>query len=143
MTAAKEGARVRVHYTGKLPDGRVFDSSHGRDPVEFTVGEGEVLPGIERMVQGMHVGESRTETLPPEEAFGKRRKGLIFQVPRDDLPVTIQPYKGQRLLITSQDGVEAPVKVREVNDAVVTLDANHPLAGRTVVFEVQLLDVVA
>ena len=129
-TTATDGATVRVHYTGKLDDGTVFDSSAGRDPLEFTLGGGQVIPGFEAAVEGMAIG-----------GYGPRRDDLVMEIGRTQIPDDIDVQIGSRLQLTSQDGRAVPVTVTELSDDSVTLDANHPLAGETLNFELELVSV--
>ena len=137
---AKTGDTVRIHYTGTLNDGSVFDSSEGRDPLEFTLGEGQVIPGFEEAVAGMAVGEEKTVTIPADEAYGRTRQELVLTVPRAQLPAGMEPRVGQQLQL--MQGSEAfVVTVREVRDDAVVLDANHPLAGQDLTFELSLVEI--
>jgi peptidylprolyl isomerase len=140
MQSAKSGDTVRVHYTGKLDDGSVFDSSEGRDPLEFQLGGGQVIPGFEQAVEGMSPGDERSVTIAPDEAYGPRRDELVLVVPRVELPAEMQPEVGQQLQL-SQEGQSFIVTVADVNDAEIVLDANHPLAGEELTFELQLVDI--
>ena len=149
MSQAKEGDKVTVHYTGMLESGEVFDSSMctedecGCDsgPLEFTIGMGEVIPGFEKGVIGMSPGESRTVNIPVEEAYGQRNDDLVGVVERVHVPPDLIPEVGMRIEVTQDDGQEFPVVITEVTDTHVTLDANHPLAGRNLVFDIQLLEI--
>lgn len=141
MPRARTGDTVRVHYTGRLQDGTVFDSSAEREPIEFTIGAGEVIPGVEQAVSGMEPGESKSATIPPEQAYGARRDEMITTIDRDRLPDSIAPSVGQRLAVRAQDGREFEVTVAGVSDTSITLDANHALAGETLVFELELVAV--
>lgn len=141
MAEANEGDTVRVHYTGKLDDGTVFDTSREGDPLEFTIGEGQVIPGFEEAVVGMETGDSRETTIPPEKAYGDRQTERIVTVDRDQFPEEIQPEVGQRLEVQQPDGKSIPVTVARVGDDDVTLDANHPLAGRDLTFDLELVEV--
>jgi FKBP-type peptidyl-prolyl cis-trans isomerase 2 len=141
MPRAKSGDTVRVHYTGKLEDGTIFDTSTDREPLEFTIGSGEVIPGIEHAVTGMAPGESKSATIPPEQAYGPRRDEMVVTVGRERLPQEIEPQVGQRLAVQQQDGRQFHVTVTEVADNAVTLDANHQLAGNRLVFDLELVDV--
>lgn len=140
MAQAKEGTTVQIHYTGRLSDGTVFDTSDGRDPLEFTLGEGQVIPGFEQAVTGMEPGEQQTVTIPATDAYGQPREDLVFAVPREQFPPDVDPEIGQRLQMQQGDQV-AVVVVREVADEAVTLDANHPLAGQDLTFELELVGV--
>lgn len=140
--SVEDGDTVRVHYTGTLQDGTEFDSSHGRDPLEFTVGEGEVIQGFEEMVLGLDEGESTEATLPPEEAYGERSEERLIEVETDQLPDDIEPEIGMQLEIETPQGGRARVRITEIGDDVVTLDGNHPLAGRELTFELEVVDIV-
>ncbi|WP_028874196.1 FKBP-type peptidyl-prolyl cis-trans isomerase [Tepidiphilus margaritifer] len=139
--AAKAGDTVQVHYTGKFGDGSVFDSSAGRDPLEFTVGAGQVIPGFEQAVEGMAVGQTKTVTIPAAEAYGERVAEAVLQVPREQLPPDLEPEVGQQLVMQSRDGRQIPIVVVEVTEDSITIDANHPLAGRDLTFEIELIAV--
>jgi len=149
MAQAKEGDKVVVHYTGMLESGEVFDSSMctedecGCDsgPLEFTIGMNEIIPGFEKGVIGMSPGESKTVNIPVEEAYGHRNDQLIGVVERSQIPSDMTPEVGMRFDVTQEDGQEFPVVVTEVTDTHVTLDANHPLAGRNLIFDIQLLEI--
>jgi FKBP-type peptidyl-prolyl cis-trans isomerase 2 len=142
MATAENGNTVRVHYTGKLDDGSVFDSSRERDPLELTLGKSEVIPGFEQMVKGMAPGESRTSTIPVDEAYGARRDNLILKVKPDQFPDHITPAVGQEMTLTQDNGQEVPVRITEVTDGLVTIDANHSLAGKDLTFEIELLEII-
>jgi len=140
---AETGDTVSVHYTGTLGDGEVFDTSAGGEPLEFTLGTGQVIPGFEQAVTGMQVGESVTVTIPADEAYGQPRDDLILEVDRNELPPTIDPETGMQLQMTRTDGGIMIVTVTEVTETTVTLDANHPLAGQDLTFEIELVEIVA
>lgn len=140
---AKPGDTVRVHYTGKLDDGEVFDSSEDREPLEFTVGQGSVIPGFENAVEGMEPGEQKTETIPCEQAYGERRDELVIDVKREQLPSDLKPEVGQRLSVVQKSGQSIPVVVAAVDEDNVRLDANHPLAGQDLTFTIRLVEIVA
>ena len=142
MAHPRSGDTITVHYTGRLADGRVFDSSEGREPLELTVGEGEVIPGFEHALTQMEPGEERTVTIPADEAYGPHRPELMVSVDRAELPDHIQPEVGQQLQVRADDGHTAIVTVAEVSDGQVTLDANHPLAGEDLTFDLRLVEVV-
>jgi peptidylprolyl isomerase len=139
MATAKLKDRVRIHYTGRLPDGRVFDTSRERDPLEFEAGSGEVIPGISHAVVGMQAGESRTVTVAPEDAFGPRREEMVQEVPRSALPAEVSVGDPLRAQAGEQ---EVQVWVAELGEENAVIDGNHPLAGHTLEFEVELVDVV-
>lgn len=141
MAAAKAGDTVRVHYTGRLEDGEVFDSSQGRQPIEFQLGSGQVIAGFESAVTGMEPGQSRTVTIPANEAYGPHRDENVVSVPRTQFPDDIEPSVGQQLQM-SQGGQVYRVTVTDVGDETVSLDANHPLAGRDLTFELELVEIV-
>lgn len=138
---AQSGDSVRVHYTGRLDDETVFDSSEGREPLAFTLGAGQVVPGFDRAVTGLEVGESRTVRMEPDEAYGQRRDDLVLTVPHDAFPEGIAPEPGQRLQLGLQGGGALDAQVTEVGDEAVTLDANHPLAGQALTFDVTLVEI--
>jgi len=142
MNQAKTGDTVRVHYTGKLEDGMIFDSSKDRPPLEFTIGGGEVIPGFESGIIGMEVGQVKTISIAPEEAYGPRREDLVLYVKKTDFPEDITPTVGQQLQIRQPNGRIIDLMVTEVGDESVTLDANHPLAGKTLIFDVELVEIV-
>jgi peptidylprolyl isomerase len=141
MATAKTGDQVRVHYTGRLEDGTVFDSSRGREPLAFTVGQGQVIPGFENAVVGMKVGDTRTTSIPPDEAYGHYREDMVAQIDRAQVPPELEIEVGQQLQVEQQDGEVIPVTVMDVTDDTVTLDANHPLAGETLVFDIELMKI--
>ncbi|NLX11780.1 MAG: peptidylprolyl isomerase [Chloroflexi bacterium] len=141
MAQAQKGDSVKVHYTGKLNDGTVFDSSSQREPLEFTLGEGQVIPGFENAVLGMESGESKTVTIPADQAYGQRRPDLLIEVEREQFPPHIEPEPGQQLQVQQSNGQMLVVVVSEVNTDSVTLDANHPLAGHDLTFDIQLVGV--
>ena len=140
---AKNGDRVRVHYTGRLEDGQVFDSSRDGEPLEFTVGAGEVIPGFDEAVRGLNVGDSKTVEIEAEDAYGPRRDGLVTQVSREAAQFPVEPQVGMRFGLPLQDGSQIEVVVTEVTDTHVTIDGNHPLAGRTLRFTIKVLNVRA
>ena len=142
MAQAKNGDTVKVHYTGKLEDGTVFDSSTNRDPLQFTIGEGRVIPGFEQAVVGMNPGESKTTKVPADKAYGPHRKEMVLVVDRNQLPVDLKPKIGQQLQSRQADGGTMRVTVTDVSESSVTLDANHPSAGKDLTFDVQLVEIV-
>lgn len=140
MSIAKSGQAVKVHYTGKLDDGSVFDSSRGGDPLAFTLGLGQMIPGFEQTVLGMVVGEVREAIIPCKEAYGARSEELMVDVPLHQVPAEIKPHVGMQLEIN--DGNHSrPVVVARVDIDKIVLDANHPLAGRDLSFEIELMDI--
>ncbi|MCA9741559.1 MAG: peptidylprolyl isomerase [Deferribacteres bacterium] len=141
MAKAKNGDKVSVHYTGKLADGEVFDSSQGRDPLEFELGSGSIIPGFEKAVMGLQPGEAVTTVIPSDEAYGPHREDLVLEVGRDMMPPDLKPEIGQQLQMSSKDGRTTPVYVVGVDDKNVKLDANHPLAGKELTFEIELVEI--
>lgn len=142
MTVAKSGNTVKVHYTGKLKDGTVFDSSLQRnEPLEFTLGQGNMIAGFEKAVDGMQVGDTTVADIPVAEAYGEVREDMILEVPKKDVPENITPEVGQRLAVQQKDGQSIPVTISKVSEESITLDANHPLAGKDLVFEIELLEI--
>ncbi len=142
MAQAQEGDTVQVEYTGKLPDGSVFDSSGEGEPLQFRIGEGEVISGFERAVRGMEPGETKTTTLPVDEAYGPRREDLVLNVNRDQLPQDMNFEPGQRLQVVQADGTAFMVTVKSVSESAIILDANHPLAGKDLTFDIKLVRIV-
>ncbi len=142
MTQAKQGDTVNVHYTGKLEDGTIFDSSRSRNPLQFTIGKGQVISGFERAVVGMNLGESKTARIPVDQAYGPRQTDRIVTVERTQLPPGLNPLVGQRLELTQTDDQRILVTVSAMTDSTLTLDANHPLAGKDLVFDIELVKIV-
>jgi peptidylprolyl isomerase len=142
MPQAREGDTIKVHYTGRLEDGRVFDSSRDREPMEITVGQHEVIPGFEQAVTGMETGQTKTVTIPCDEAYGPIRQDLLVTISRTDIPRDIDLMVGQRLEVQPKDGPAAMVKVAALSDRQVVLDANHPLAGEDLTFDLELVEIV-
>ena len=140
MQSAKTGDTVRVHYRGTLDDGSVFDSSEGRDPLEFRLGSGQVIPGFDDAVTGMSVGDERTVTIPADQAYGNHRADLVLVVGRENLPADMSVDIGDRLQL-EQAGHTFVVMVTDITDERVTLDANHPLAGQNLTFALQLVEI--
>ena len=141
MSKAKNGDTVKVHYTGKFEDGKVFDSSKERQPLEFVLGEGNVMPAIENAILGMEAGDTKLIEIPPEEAFGPRREELVIEVERSELPEHITPTMGQTLQMRQPDGGHIDLVIVEMNEQTITLDANHPLAGHTLSFDLELVEI--
>lgn len=141
MANASSGDTVHVHYTGRLEDGTVFDSSDGGDPLEFKLGEGSVIEGFEQAVEGLSVGEKADARLEPENAYGPVRDDLVMAVPREQLPDGMEPDVGDQLAMQTQDGQNVPVTVVSTDESSIQIDANHPLAGKTLIFELELVDI--
>ena len=142
MAEAQAGDLVRVHYTGRLADGTIFDTSMEREPLEFTLGEGELIPGFEQAVLGMTTGESKTATILADQAYGPHRAERMIDVERHHLPSDLQPELGQRLQMTRPDGTTINVVVTTITETQVTLDANHPLAGQDLIFDLTLVEIL-
>lgn len=141
MTQAKQGDTVKVHYSGTLSDGTVFDSSEGRDPLQFTLGAGQIIPGFERAVEGLAPGEKTTTVIPPEHAYGEHQPEAVLEVPLARLPPDLNPEVGQQLQMQGENGQPIPVRVTGLSDDTVTIDANHPLAGKELTFQIELVTV--
>ena len=139
---AKPGDTVAVHYTGKLADGSVFDTSKDRDPIQFVLGQRRVIPGLDKAVAGMSPGETKTAEVPADEAYGPHKPELMVEFPRDRIPPGVSADVGQELQLQSADGRAMPAVVVEKSDAAITLDANHPLAGKDLTFELELVELV-
>ena len=137
----KNGSKVKVHYTGILDDGTVFDSSETREPLEFTVGEGQVIPGFEDAVRDMNLNDEKTVKITPEQAYGHKMNQLIMQVPRDKFPAELNIEVGGRLALKSPEGQNIPAVVSEVKKDVVVIDMNHPLAGKELTFKIKVVEV--
>ena len=141
MAQAKNNDIVKVHYTGKLNDGTVFDSSKERDPLRFQLGQGQIIPGFEQAVIGMSPGESKSINIPSEQAYGQRREELIQEVPRQQLPNDMEFKVGQRLQLGQDKEQQMIVEVTDVSESSITLDANHPLAGEELLFDIELVEI--
>ena len=141
MAQAKQGDEVQVHYTGKLEDGTVFDTSEDGEPLSFTIGENRVIPGFEEAVTGMEPGDSKTTEVDPEQAYGEHREDMVMEMERDQIPEDVDPEVGQQLQLRLENGQTVPVLITALGEESVTIDANHPLAGRKLIFDIELLDV--
>ena len=141
MAQAKQGDTVNVHYTGTLEDGTVFDTSVECEPLQFTIDEGQVIPGFEQAVVGMNPGESKTVRILSDEAYSPYRKEMVLVVDRDRFPEGFKPEVGQRLQISREDGLIFIVAVVDIAESNVTLDANYPLSGKDLVFDIKLVGV--
>ena len=143
MSQVEMGQTVRVHYTGKLTDGEQFDSSHPRgEPLEFTLGLQQVIEGFEKAVLGMTVGDSKTVEIPAEQAYGERREEMVAEFPRSEIPDSIELQEGITLTSTSPDGRTMHFRVHSFDEEIVTLDGNHPLAGKELIFEIELIEIL-
>lgn len=141
MSKAKSGDTVSVHYTGKLDDGTQFDSSAGKDPLEFALGSGQVLPAFDNAVEGMAVGDTKSFNVAVDDAYGRRHEQLIQDVPRANLPDEMEPAVGMQFQAEGQDGQPIHLTVTEVKDDAITVDGNHPLAGQPLNFDIELVDI--
>ena len=142
MNTAKSGDNVRVHYTGKFANGKQFDSSAGREPLEFIVGSQQVISGFDNAVIGMKTGEKKTIAFPPEKGYGPHMKELIFEVGKENFPEDFVPEIGMPIEMVNHQGETRVVSVCEIKDNGVMLDANHPLAGKHLTFEIELLEIL-
>jgi peptidylprolyl isomerase len=142
MAQAKNGDTVKVHYTGKLDDDSVFDTSADHEPLEFTIGDGRLIPDFEQAVIGMSPGESKTIQVPSTNAYGPHHEEMVISVDRKDFPPDLEPKVDQRLEVRQQDGQVFAVTVTDVSETKVTLDGNHPLAGKDLTFDIQLAEIV-
>jgi len=138
---AKKGDTVKVNYTGRLADGTQFDTSIGKEPLEFTLGAGKVIEGFDEAVTGMKVGEKKTVTIPADKAYGQRDESLVAEVSRDRLPATITPTIGMQLSITQTDGSKVYATITAMTDTTITLDANNPMAGKDLTFDLELVEI--
>ena len=137
----KKGDKIKVHYHGKLDDGTTFDSSEGRDPLAFEVGSGMVIPGFDAGVTGMEKGEKKTIKIPSDEAYGPMLNEMVMEFPKERFPEDMKPEVGMSLNMSNQEGQSFPVVIKEVKDDVVVLDANHPLAGKDLTFDLELVEI--
>lgn len=143
MAQVKSGDKIKVHYHGKLSDGETFDSSEGRDPLEFEVGSGMVIKGFDDGVTGMSVGEKKTIQIPFAEAYGPVNPEMIIEMPKDRFPEDMKLENGMPLMMSDQQGQQFQVKIVEIKEEVVMLDANHALAGKDLTFDLELVEIVA
>jgi peptidylprolyl isomerase len=141
MTQAKQGDTVKIHYTGKFDDGTVFDASSEGEPLEFVIGQGQVIAGVEEAVIGMNPEETKTAVIPPEKAYGQYHEDMVVEVEKNKFPEHIQPEPGLELELKQENGESVYVVVTNVSDEEVTLDANHPLAGKDLTFDIRLMEI--
>ena len=141
MSKARKGDRVHVHYTGRLEDDSVFDSSEGRDPFTFELGTGQVVPGFDQAVSGMEVGDRKTVTIPSSEAYGPRLEQLVITAPRTNLPIGYDPQEGEAMRLETRGGHQLDVVVVQADDTAITMDGNHPLAGKDLTFDIELVKI--
>jgi peptidylprolyl isomerase len=143
MSQAKPGDTVRIHYTGTLADGSEFDSSAGRDPLEFAIGSGQVIPGFDSAVEGMRIGEKKTVTIAAADAYGEHNQNLVHDVPRSTLPEELNDVQvGMPLQAQGPNGEVVMMTVTAVTDEIMTVDGNHPLAGKDLTFDIELVEIV-
>jgi FKBP-type peptidyl-prolyl cis-trans isomerase 2 len=142
MSQAKHGDTVKIHYAGKLEDGSVFDTSIDNDPLQFTIGEDQVIRGFEKGVTGMEINESKIITIPPDEAYGPRLEEMVLNIPVAEFPPDIEPKIGQQLQLSQENGQTTIAIVTQLSESNVTIDVNHPLAGETLIFDIQLIEIV-
>ena len=142
MQQVKSGDTVKVHYHGRLTNGTTFDSSESREPLEFEVGSGMVIAGFDNGVTGMFIGEKKTVNIPVGEAYGEKQEDMFMEFPMDRFPEDMKPEIGMTLNMSSQDGQSFPVIIREVLEGKVVLDANHPLAGEELIFDLELVEII-
>lgn len=143
MAQAKNGDTVKVHYNGKLDTGFLFDTSEGSDPLQFKIGSGNLISGFEEALIGMSPGEKKTVHIPPEKGYGLYRDDRVIKIDKKDLPEDIVPAEGMTLEICASNGVMVPVQITEIEGSTITLDANHPLSEQTLIFEIELLEIVS
>ncbi len=141
MTQVKENNTVKVHYTGKLADGEIFDSSEGKEPLAFTLGQGSLIPGFEKGLIDMKLNEKKTITIPADEAYGDPREDLLIEVPKSELPQEMDPEVGMGLVSRTPEGQEINLLVVEVKEDTVVLDGNHPLAGKELIFDLEVVEI--
>ena len=142
MAQVKHGDVVKVHYTGKLTNGEQFDSSAGKEPLEFTVGAGQMIQGFDAAMPGMNVGDKKTINIAPEHGYGEKSEDAIIEFPKENIPADMKLESGMPLTLSNQQGQPVPVIVVEVKDDVIVLDANHFLAGQELVFDIELVEIV-
>jgi FKBP-type peptidyl-prolyl cis-trans isomerase 2 len=141
MQQAQNGDKVKVHYHGTLKSGEIFDSSNGREPLEFTVGSGQVIKGFDEGVKGMKVGDKKKVEIGVEDAYGEKSQDMIIEFPKEQFPSDMSPEVGQQLMMSNGSGQSFPVSIIEVREESVILDANHPLAGQDLIFDIELVEI--
>jgi FKBP-type peptidyl-prolyl cis-trans isomerase 2 len=141
LSIVKDGDTVKVHYTGTLQGGEVFDSSREREPLEFTLGQGQLIPGFEKAVIGMSVGDTTSAEIPSAEAYGERNPEMEVQIKKEQLPEGMDPQVGMQLQLNQPNGQAIPVQVTKIEGEEVTIDANHPLAGKDLKFDIELVEI--
>lgn len=143
MQEVKDGDKVKVHYHGKLRSGETFDSSQGREPLEFTVGGGQVIKGFDDGVKGMKVGEKKTVEIDVEDAYGEKNEEMIVEFPKNQFPPDLNAEVGMQLMMSNGSGQQFPVVIKEVKEDSVVLDANHPLAGEDLIFDLEIVEIAS
>lgn len=142
MQQVQHGDKIKVHYHGKLRSGETFDSSSGREPLEFTVGSGQVIKGFDEGVKGMKVGDKKTVEIAVGDAYGEKQQEMMIEFPKEQFPADMNPEVGMQLMMSNGSGQNFPVTVAEVKEDSVILDANHPLAGQDLIFDLELVEIV-
>ena len=142
IVVVKKGDKVKVHYTGTLDDGKVFDSSEKREPLEFEVGAGMIIPGFDKAMEGMKVGDEKEITIPNDEAYGKRNPEMIKKVPKEQMKLDKEPQPGMMLMVGLPNDQQMPATITEVGEKELTIDLNHPLADKTLHFKIKLIDIL-
>ncbi len=142
MQQVQNGDKIKVHYHGKLRSGETFDSSNGREPLEFTVGSGQVIKGFDEGVKGMKVGDKKTVEIAVGDAYGEKQQEMMIEFPKEQFPADMNPEVGMQLMMSNGSGQNFPVTVAEVKEDSVILDANHPLAGQDLIFDLELVEIV-
>lgn len=141
MSTIENGNTVKVHYKGTLDSGEVFDSSEGRDPLEFTMGAGQLIPGFEKAIMGLKVGDSTTTNIPSAEAYGEHNPEMTITVPKEQLPEGMEPVVGMQLQLNQENGQPVPCQIAKIEGEEITIDANHPLAGKDLTFEIEVVEI--
>jgi len=141
MQQVQNGDKIKVHYHGKLRSGETFDTSDGREPLEFTVGSGQVIKGFDEGVKGMQVGDKKTVEIPVLDAYGEKQQEMMIEFPKDQFPADMNPEVGMQLMMSNGSGQQFPVTVAEVKEESIVLDANHPLAGQELIFDLELVSI--
>lgn len=141
MSTIKDGDTVSVHYTGTLTSGEVFDSSLEREPLKFTLGMGQLIPGFERAIMGLSVGQKATTNIPSKEAYGEHNSEMVLEVPKNQLPPEIDAQVGMQLQLNQPDGQAIPVQITQIKEEMITIDANHPLAGKNLNFDIEIIEI--
>lgn len=141
MSTIKDGDTVSVHYTGTLASGEVFDSSVERDPLKFTLGKGQLIPGFEHAIMGLSVGEKATTSIPSLDAYGEHNPEMVIEVPMNQLPPELDAQVGMQLQLNQPEGQAIPVQITQIEGETVTIDANHPLAGKDLNFDIEVVEI--